>query len=810
MQSIECRSVSVFRNRSRWSLARIPDVVSTSSNTIGVIESADLANLLRQVGFNVIGGSFREAATDIRASDGAFPVVILDVGRAGSRGWVEKQAALGYPVVVLNGDIDGTIPAGLGSPVSLPASVNTILANAGLPTVPGLNDFLLVGDGRVLKAQPSNRTAAYMRMNPSFGDRAAGAEDGHLQVGTTISNTPEENRTMSEFNTNQDPQSQFLQGQPVVALPEIPGQPVPTSAHQAYGQQTPGLLPGNIAQPQQALPQIPVPQRQQFAQQPQVQAPAVPQLQPQQVPGQYPVGYPQAQQPGYPTAAPQQQQQQQLVAQPQPVPQVQGPAIPDPFIPVQSPAFPDPQQQPSYQPAVQPLPSFPQPVQQAPAIPDPFIPVQPQAFPDPQNAFTVPAPTGMPEQPVQQPVFIPEPAAVPFSQPASQPVFAVPQLEQQPVLSAPEQQQQQPFQTFANPAPEAAQLGEPAQERATPLDLPAQRNAQPSFPTLSVPGVEVVQPSVPAPVLAPAPQFVTESIFGGDDATPTTFPQIADVPDEALRGQIIISYGGKGGVGKTTCAVLMAQRAAAAGMRVVVVDMNRGQGNIRMYLRLDNPNLPTVYHAAVSGDAAKALISPRLLRDNRDPSLPGLGFAVVMSPPGTLADPRMVTAGVYHKVIRFIQSQADLVIIDTQIVEAKDTSGLIDNVMIPLLMRGAWGLGISDMSRPGREDLLTRTKGFVQQGVDRERLLLMVNKAPSFGSAEQAEINESFLQYSTFLGAAGEDPELASAMNAGSFDVQNSTLRPILDAALYQVTGNDAFAVGQAPKKRMGFFGRRR
>ncbi|WIE81063.1 AAA family ATPase [Curtobacterium sp. MCSS17_016] len=397
-----------------------------------------------------------------------------------------------------------------------------------------------------------------------------------------------------------------------------------------------------------------------------------------------------------------------------------------------------------------------------------------------------------------------------------------------PAPSAPQQSYQEPqFQAPAAPQPSFQQpAGDPfAQQQFPPAPIGEAFPAAPAFlePAAPAPVQAYQEPTAAEPAFAPEPTatlskeaqefslpgFGTGAAFGVTGTTSAGFPEIPDVDDSAIRANVIVSYGGKGGVGKTTCAVLMAQRAAAAGLRVVVVDMNRGQGNIRSYLRLDNPNLPTVYNAAVTGKAQDALISPKVLKENRDSSLPSLGFAVVMSPPHSLADPKIVSAAVYSKVIRFIQTQADLVILDTQIVEAKDTSGLIDNVMVPLLMRGAWGLGVADMSRPGREDLLKRTQGFIHQGVKRDRLMLMVNKAQSFGNAEQQQINEAFSGSSAFLGAAGEDPELASAMNSGSFDVQNSTLRPILDTALYQATGRDVFLPDQAPKRR-GLFGRRR
>ena len=46
---------------------------------------------------------------------------------------------------------------------------------------------------------------------------------------------------------------------------------------------------------------------------------------------------------------------------------------------------------------------------------------------------------------------------------------------------------------------------------------------------------------------------------------------------------------------------------------------------------------------------------------------------------------------VYRSVIRFARAHADLVVVDTQIVEAFDTSGLIDHLVIPLLVEEPGG-----------------------------------------------------------------------------------------------------------------------
>ncbi|MGW8431424.1 AAA family ATPase [Curtobacterium citreum] len=724
-----------------------------SAPPIGVIEHPELAAALTRIGLTVVGGSaaFLDAARDIRAYPAPMPVVIADVARPGLRGYAQEQSSRGTLVVL---ERDGVIPAEIGTHLREPVQLGQVLHALGFgASAAAFTDLIGQSSGQVPAAGiGAGEATAAAYMGPSQADGVTPTAE-HPR-------TPEENRPpMSDYNAIPDPAA-FPFQTPEQQFP----QPLPTQQHANYAQPgVPQAAPQHL-DPAQQLAQFQAPQA------PQYQAPAAPQALPQAAPAAPDFGFDQF---GQPTAPAAQEPQFQMPAAPAPaVAQYQAPAaIPEPQF--QMPAAPV-YQEPAFQaPAAVPEPQFqapaaiPEPQFQAPAAPL----YQEPAYAEPQFQAPAPVPApAVPQQTFQQPAgspFVQQPAP---QAPISEVYPAAPTLPE-PVAPA--------YQEPAAPEPKFAQ-----QEPVTTLSKDAQ-----DFNGLA--------------------GFGTGAAFGVTGTTAAGFPEIPEVDDSAIRANVIVSYGGKGGVGKTTCAVLMAQRAAAAGLRVVVVDMNRGQGNIRSYLRLDNPNLPTVYNAAVTGKAQDALISPKVLKENRDSSLPSLGFAVVMSPPHSLADPKIVSAAVYSKVIRFIQTQADLVILDTQIVEAKDTSGLIDNVMVPLLMRGAWGLGVADMSRPGREDLLKRTQGFINQGVKRDRLMLMVNKAQSFGNAEQQQINEAFSGLSAFLGAAGEDPELASAMNSGSFDVQNSTLRPILDTALYQATGKDVFLPDQAPKRR-GLFGRRR
>ena len=99
------------------------------------------------------------------------------------------------------------------------------------------------------------------------------------------------------------------------------------------------------------------------------------------------------------------------------------------------------------------------------------------------------------------------------------------------------------------------------------------------------------------------------------------------------RGDVLFVFSGKGGVGKTSVALALAERAGSH-LRVVLVDANRGQGDIRTYLRLGRSTLPTIWAAAATGDPARAIVPPEKLFAARHRQLQELHFAVVMAPQG--------------------------------------------------------------------------------------------------------------------------------------------------------------------------------
>ena len=280
------------------------------------------------------------------------------------------------------------------------------------------------------------------------------------------------------------------------------------------------------------------------------------------------------------------------------------------------------------------------------------------------------------------------------------------------------------------------------------------------------------------------------------------------------RADVLFVFSGKGGVGKTSVALALAERAARH-LRVVLVDANRGQGDIRTYLRLGSSSLPTVWAAAATGDPARAIVPPDALTAARHQRLQELHFALVMAPHGDQVDPATVTPEAYRAVLAAARDRADLVVVDTQIVEdGLDTTGLIDELMVPALRAGGWGLAVADTSAAGLTNTLDRVRAVHRAGVPPDRLMAALSRVgKDFTEAQIAAVADLFGRHTTFLGHIPATPALQNTINLGRIEHRDPALAPVLDRALLRLTGDPAFqpaGTGQRPRRwRLRIGGRR-
>ncbi|GAA1937185.1 hypothetical protein GCM10009689_17120 [Brevibacterium antiquum] len=296
------------------------------------------------------------------------------------------------------------------------------------------------------------------------------------------------------------------------------------------------------------------------------------------------------------------------------------------------------------------------------------------------------------------------------------------------------------------------------------------------------------------------------------------FDQFGDVFDQAIAdyapdyspsrtpfsdafASVLVIGAGKGGVGKTSISIATAQRAALAGYRVILIDSNRGQPGTGIRLRLKKSSLPTIADAALSGNMADALVTPKQINQVRSgANLEEIKFGVIQAPPPSQASKRLVTNELYAKAIAFAKQKADLVIIDTQIAEAmaaaEDT--VYREVLVPTLRANDPNsptamLMLTEHGRESYNHLGDRVLELNKAGVQRNRVMMLLNAAPP----EQPVTNlkqVGFDDYGEWVGVIDYDPRLKQTFNSGRTGAELDGLSSVIDHLLFRVTNdNEAF-----------------
>ncbi len=393
------------------------------------------------------------------------------------------------------------------------------------------------------------------------------------------------------------------------------------------------------------------------------------------------------------------------------------------------------------------------------------------------------------------------------------PATETPRHESEPVATASENI----FAPAEEPSPaQAEQIAAPSSSKnifantepiapAPADDVFAVDSTRPVFAPPDIDPEPIFESTREEPVFAPEPEpEIVRSMPHieeprRDDAAPSVFvhTQPSQSRTRERLGEICFVFAGKGGATKSTTTGALAERGAVVvpGLRDVVIDLSRAQGAQRSLLRLNDVDAPSMYDAAISNNPnvfRDVLIKPKRLTALRG-NLPPLNYGVMLSPPKHQADKHIVTSSVYARAIEFARREADLVFIDTQTIEAKDSSGLIDEVVIPLLIEGAWGLGLSDSSTEGVENLEWILKRFAERDISSSRLMVAFNRVSATTVLNPDAITARFTRYATWMGAVMYDPAIESAHGTGDVPASADYIA-LLDRVLYRMTGIASFA----------------
>lgn len=430
--------------------------------------------------------------------------------------------------------------------------------------------------------------------------------------------------------------------------------------------------------------------------------------------------------------------------------------------------------------------------QEPPVLPTPE-PAEPEG-PWPAARFEAPPAALRPAELAQQSFEVPQedihpphaqtPQVVEFSEPAVQ----FPEYRSAPAPMAPAVPTPVPVQTPAvgpNPLtqswlePEIADVHYPV--HAAPVSVEA--------PAAAVRHVESPPPTTTA---FPDPSYAADPL---SDLRPDLLQR---TQHSGGRGSadVILVLAWKGGVSKTTSSFALALMASEAGIgRVLLIDGNRGQGGIRSLLRVhEGAPLPTVHDLAYSNISPEdVIISPEEMNSQR-PQMKPVKFHTVLNPPVAEGNSRDTPAELYTKVIEYARHRFDVVIVDTQTLDA-ESSDLFDGTFIPTLRAGAWGLALTDSSRESISNLPVLLSRLSDDGVRPARMLFGATLWKSEFNEEMAErYSEHFAGHATFVGSTLDDADFSADLATGYVDIESPVVRPFLSSVLHTVTGMDQFA----------------
>jgi len=301
-------------------------------------------------------------------------------------------------------------------------------------------------------------------------------------------------------------------------------------------------------------------------------------------------------------------------------------------------------------------------------------------------------------------------------------------------------------------------------------------------------------------------------------------PEVSDSPVFGVSRMrnagipIIIVSSGKGGVGKTTLSEQLARMAGelsfqahaadeAAGIAVkrrrkkkivLLVDANSGQSDMMKRLGVSERrhSFPTISKMLSGADPKSVVISSKSLSQMRNRNSP-TPFAVVAGP--TKADPlgARVRPRHYMDLISWAQSKVDLIVLDTQVIEAHypERDNFYDRLIVPLLLAGAWFVGVTDPDDAGLENLVDRFTKLHKEGVNKGKMLSVVNQMHPDAMESAEKVVPPYLnRVSSFVGLIREDPRIPTANNSGETDLGGSDAMDIaLRRILYRVTADSEY-----------------
>lgn len=265
------------------------------------------------------------------------------------------------------------------------------------------------------------------------------------------------------------------------------------------------------------------------------------------------------------------------------------------------------------------------------------------------------------------------------------------------------------------------------------------------------------------------------------------------------EGEVVVTLSGSGGTGKSAMALALAHRAAARGQRVILVDGNLGQPDLAAYLRVADAHLPTMLNATFAGRVQAALVGPDHLNKIRDAKLDKVGFAFLNAPTGEQLRSGQVDASTVFDLVEQARQIADLVIIDTQILETDDPRQIVESLILPILARDGWAVALSALSTAGLSNLIDVMRRIEAADVNQARMMSVLTRVPMTAEANTDRVVRVLRDLSVHLGTVWEDIDVFTRTNIGQPIADLPVIAHILDQVLERVCALPGEAVPYDP-----------
>lgn len=218
----------------------------------------------------------------------------------------------------------------------------------------------------------------------------------------------------------------------------------------------------------------------------------------------------------------------------------------------------------------------------------------------------------------------------------------------------------------------------------------------------------------------------------------------AEAIDVSDWSRVVFLVSGRGGVGRSSLAINIAERAAGSLKRnVILIDANIGQGGLATNLRVVRAGaaaaLPTIADLGAGANVQQVVCGAGEVRASGGAAI---SFASVLAPDPDQATPAACSPQRYRRVIDQLAPVSDLLVVDTCVSWQADPTRIASDLVAPGLRAGASVLVVSDASLEGAEGArrLVRWAGRLAPG----RVAGLLNMAPVSAVPDQATASRLF------------------------------------------------------------------